>query len=227
MRWKGGRAWGQSGMMFLESEVHGPSGCTSALPPVCLCFRDMDCFLLWFSVLGGTQRWASHCSLLLARSSEKGGGDEGHSWAERPASSKACRSQHLSVDTGQKQGWVAFSFALHVLLKPLLKGWSHLGSFISGKVPVRKGEEGRTLGGTALVQQSCRSCPLQTDQPGTCLPGSDRPVTSQFTDLRREDPSPCPQSQSPRCLVPELGHTSMEFHDQARLIGRKWTEPTK
>ena len=40
--------------------------------------------------------------LTLARRSEKGGGDEGHSWAERPASSKACCSQHLSADTGQK-----------------------------------------------------------------------------------------------------------------------------
>ena len=70
-RWKGLRAvWND----VLESEVHGPSVCTSALLPVCLCFRDMDCFLLWFSVLGGTRRWASHCSLLWPEGQKKGVG---------------------------------------------------------------------------------------------------------------------------------------------------------
>lgn len=60
--------------------------------------------------------------LTQARRSGKGGGDEGRSWAERPASSKACWSQHLSANTGQKEGWVAFALVFHVLLKPLLKG---------------------------------------------------------------------------------------------------------
>lgn len=185
MRWKGGRAWGQSGMMLLESEVHGPSGCTSALPRLYVFASGT-----WIAFCCGSLCWEGHKDEPATvpyswPEVQKKGWRWGHSWTERPASFKACRSQHLSADTGQKQGWVAFSFAFHVLLKLLLKGWSHPRFFHFRGSACEKGGGGELWEGLPLVQQSCRSCPLQTDQPGTCLPGSDRPDITVYGSQER------------------------------------------
>lgn len=99
-----------------ESE-HGPLWMYISRPA--LLPRDMDCFLLWFSVLRDTKS-DSHCPLLWPEVQKKGVEMRGIPGQKGQLPSRPAPAP--SADTGQ-QGWGWHSaLRFHVLLKLLLKG---------------------------------------------------------------------------------------------------------